>query len=104
MPSLSRNNLDKTRRPCEMIIDAGCLDGRGFDWRAGLIQPRKLDFPAEPQPIALLALDVAPPEPARAHHVGNPKRIRLVGLVAHRRKRGTHTPGFQADRQQTTLL
>src|SRR5262249_15858211 len=51
----------------------------------------------KPQPVALVALDMNLPEPARAHDVGNPAGICLVGLVAHRRQRGSCMLGFNAD-------
>src|SRR5262249_8448946 len=58
----------------------------------------------EPKAIALLALDMDLPEPAGAHDVSNPARVRSVGFVAHRRQRGARMPSFKADRRPAALL
>ena len=44
----------------------------------------------QPSPVAAFGLDMRLAEPPRAHDVGEPARMRLVGFVALCRRSGAH--------------
>lgn len=58
----------------------------------------------EPQPVAVLALEMDLLEPAGAHDMGDPLRVGAIRLVAHGRERGAGMIGLEAHHRQSALL